>query len=112
MVLGRTEGYSHAMTKMTLVSRTEWRGRGRPKTRASQEVIDALQQTSGDPDGLVGRVPLDAARGTAARASEVAQYRRELNAAGRVLNVQVRTQIKDDVLLFYQEPITGGTEDD
>jgi hypothetical protein len=91
------------MAYLTFVGPEQWRGRGRPKTKPSQEVIDALQQTSRQ--GPIAQVRLESERGTRARVSEVAQCRRELNAAAGVLGVQVRTQEKDDVLLFFQEPI-------
>lgn len=98
------------MAKLTFVGRDQWRGRGRPKTKPAQEVIDALRQTA--PEGPCASVPLESQAGSQARVSEIAQYRRELNAAARVLGVRVRTQINNDALLFYQEPIARGAEDD
>jgi hypothetical protein len=95
------------MSRLTFVGADQWRGRGRPKAVASQEVIDALSQTARE--GPLGSVPLDTAPGTPARVSEVAQYRRELGAAAKVLGVEFRSQVSTDgtKLLFFQErPVT------
>lgn len=94
------------MSNVRFVGPDQWRHRGRPKTVASQEVIDAVAATS--PDGPVGKVPLDSGPGTAGRSAEVAEYRRELYAAGRVLGVEVKTQIQENALLFYQQRRTAG----
>jgi|GraSoiStandDraft_4_1057263.scaffolds.fasta_scaffold170943_1 hypothetical protein len=93
------------MSRLTFVGREQWRGRGRPRVIAAQEVIDALRQTA--KEGPLAAVPLESPVQTAARKQEVAQYRRELNAAAKVLGVRVRSQIHDNQLLFYQEPMTS-----
>lgn len=98
------------MPILTFVGRDQWRGRGRPKAVASQEVIDALRQTSAE--GPIARVPLESPVGSRGRASELAQYRRELGAAAKVLGVRLKTQVKGDHLLFYQVPLSRTENDD